>query len=45
MLADATGRPIERIARDVDRDYIMEAEAAVTYDSVIASRAVLPISR
>ena len=29
MLADATGQPVERIARDVDRDYIMEPDQAV----------------
>ncbi|WP_394766661.1 ATP-dependent Clp endopeptidase proteolytic subunit ClpP [uncultured Paludibaculum sp.] len=42
VLADATGQTIEKIARDVDRDYIMEAEAAVEYgivDKIIAKRA------
>jgi len=41
ILADATGQPVDRIARDVERDYIMEAQAAVDYgvvDRVIASR-------
>ncbi len=41
ILADATGQPIERIARDVDRDYIMEAEQALEYgmvDKIIARR-------
>ena len=41
ILADATGQPIERVARDVERDYIMEAEAAVSYgivDKIIAKR-------
>lgn len=41
ILANATGQPIEKIARDVDRDYIMEANQAVEYglvDRVIASR-------
>jgi ATP-dependent Clp protease protease subunit len=41
ILADATGQSVERIARDVDRDYIMEAEAAVEYgmvDKIIAKR-------
>ncbi len=41
ILADATGQPVERIARDVDRDYIMEAEAAVEYgmvDKIITKR-------
>ncbi|MBC7926676.1 MAG: ATP-dependent Clp protease proteolytic subunit [Bryobacteraceae bacterium] len=41
ILANATGQTIEKIARDVDRDYIMEAHQAVEYglvDRVIASR-------
>jgi ATP-dependent Clp protease protease subunit len=41
LLADCTGQPLERIARDVERDYIMEAQAAVDYgivDRVISSR-------
>jgi ATP-dependent Clp protease protease subunit len=40
MLADATGQTVERIARDVDRDYIMSAEQGVEYgmiDKVITS--------
>jgi ATP-dependent Clp protease, protease subunit len=46
MLADATGQPLERVARDVDRDYIMEPDQAVQYgmiDRVIASRDLAPI--
>ncbi len=47
ILAESTGQPVERIARDVDRDYIMEAEQAMEYgmiDRVITSRdaAALP---
>jgi ATP-dependent Clp protease protease subunit len=45
-LAQATGQPVERIARDVDRDYIMEPDQAVTYgmiDRVIASRDMSPV--
>jgi len=45
ILADATGQPVERIARDVDRDYIMEPEQAVEYgmiDRVITSREMTP---
>ena len=45
MLADATGQPIDRVAKDVDRDYIMEPEQAVQYgmiDRVIASRDLGP---
>jgi ATP-dependent Clp protease, protease subunit len=45
MLADATGQPVDKIARDVDRDYIMEPEQAVEYgmiDRVITSRELTP---
>lgn len=41
ILADATGQSTERIARDVDRDYIMEAEQALEYgmiDKIITKR-------
>ena len=41
ILADCTGQPLERVARDVDRDYILEAEQAVAYgmiDRIISSR-------
>ena len=41
ILADATGQDVDRVARDVDRDYIMEAEQAVSYgmvDKIIAKR-------
>lgn len=41
ILANATGQPIEKLSRDVDRDYIMEAHQAVEYglvDRVITSR-------
>lgn len=41
ILAGATGQPVDRIARDVDRDYIMEAEQALQYgmvDKIIARR-------
>jgi ATP-dependent Clp protease protease subunit len=41
ILANATGQPVDKIARDVDRDYIMEAHQAVEYgivDRVISSR-------
>ncbi len=40
-LAQATGQPVEKIAQDVDRDYIMEADQAQAYgmiDRVISSR-------
>lgn len=41
VLAEATGQTVERIARDVDRDYIMEAEQALEYgmiDKIITKR-------
>ena len=47
MLADATGQPVERVAKDVDRDYIMEPDQAVQYgmiDRVIASRDLAPVA-
>jgi ATP-dependent Clp protease protease subunit len=46
MLADATGQTIERVAKDVDRDYIMDPEGAVLYgmiDRVITSRDLAPV--
>jgi ATP-dependent Clp protease, protease subunit len=45
ILADSTGQTVEKIARDVDRDYIMEPDQAVTYgmiDRVITSRDLAP---
>jgi ATP-dependent Clp protease protease subunit len=41
ILANSTGQPVERVARDVDRDYILSPEQAVEYgmiDRVISSR-------
>ncbi|MBM3783927.1 MAG: ATP-dependent Clp protease proteolytic subunit [Acidobacteria bacterium] len=41
ILADACSQPVDRIARDVDRDYIMNPTSAVEYgiiDRVISSR-------
>ena len=41
MMAEHTGRSIEQIERDVDRDYFMSADEAKDYglvDSVLASR-------
>lgn len=41
LLAEATGQPVEKIERDVDRDYIMNAEQARQYgiiDHVINKR-------
>ncbi len=41
ILASATGQGVDRVARDVDRDYIMEPDQAMNYgmiDRVISSR-------
>lgn len=46
MLAESTGQSVERIARDVDRDYIMDPEQALAYgmiDRVITSRELAPV--
>ena len=46
ILADATGQPVEKIARDVDRDYILEPEAALEYgmiDRIISNRVLEPV--
>jgi ATP-dependent Clp protease protease subunit len=45
LLAESTGQPIDRVARDVDRDYIMSPEQAMDYgmiDRVISSRELAP---
>ncbi|MBV9507574.1 MAG: ATP-dependent Clp protease proteolytic subunit [Acidobacteriia bacterium] len=44
ILADATGQPIEKIQRDVDRDYIMDPAQALEYGMVdrVISRRALP---
>lgn len=36
ILAERTGQPLERIAKDTDRDYYMSAEAAVEYGIIDA---------
>jgi len=41
ILANATGQPLEKIERDVDRDYIMDSQQAMEYgmiDRVISKR-------
>ncbi len=46
LLATATGQTIDRVARDVDRDYIMSPEQGVEYgmiDRVISSRDTAPV--
>jgi len=45
ILSEFTGQPINRIVRDVDRDYIMSAEQAVEYgmiDCVVSRRDLAP---
>jgi ATP-dependent Clp protease protease subunit len=44
MMAERTGRSVEEIARDTDRDNFMSAEGAKAYgliDDVLESRAAL----
>jgi ATP-dependent Clp protease, protease subunit len=46
ILASHTGQPIDRIHKDVDRDYIMSATEAVEYgmvDAVLERQALVPI--
>jgi ATP-dependent Clp protease, protease subunit len=45
ILAAHTGQPFERIARDTDRDFILDAEQAVAYgaaDEILTSHRVVP---
>jgi ATP-dependent Clp protease protease subunit len=45
ILAESTGQTVEKVARDADRDYIMEADQALEYgmiDRVITSRDLSP---
>lgn len=44
ILSDATGQPLEKIQRDVDRDYIMDAQQAMEYGMIdrVISRRDLP---
>ncbi len=46
ILAEFTGQPVERISRDVDRDYIMSPDQGVEYgmiDKVVTSRDLTPV--
>jgi ATP-dependent Clp protease, protease subunit len=46
ILSDFTGQAVERISRDVDRDYIMSPEQGVEYgmiDKVVTSRDLTPV--
>ncbi len=48
ILAESTSQPLEKIARDVDRDYIMDADQALEYgmiDRVITSRELTPAGK
>ena len=41
ILANHTGQPLERVHKDTDRDFVMEANEALAYgiiDAVISSR-------
>src|SRR6266540_623307 len=45
ILARHTGQPVERIARDSDRDFILDAEQALEYglvDEILSTRQVVP---
>jgi ATP-dependent Clp protease, protease subunit len=45
LIAEHTGQPLEKVAKDTDRDYILTAEEAVEYgvvDEVITSRKIRP---
>ena len=47
ILADHTGQPIEKIHTDTDRDFVLEADAALEYgiiDSVITSREAVDVN-
>jgi ATP-dependent Clp protease, protease subunit len=46
ILANLTGQPVEKIDKDTDRDYILQAEEAVEYglvDKVIEKRGLEPV--
>lgn len=48
ILAESTEQPVDRVARDVDRDYIMDPEQAMAYgmiDRVISSRDLVPVAK
>jgi ATP-dependent Clp protease protease subunit len=48
ILADCTGQDVDKISRDVDRDYILEPEQALAYgmiDRVITSRDLTPVAK
>ena len=45
LIAEHTGQPLEKVAKDTDRDFILTAEEAVEYgvvDEIITSRRITP---
>ena len=45
LIAEHTGQPLEKVSRDTDRDFILDAEQAVEYgvvDEVITTRKINP---
>jgi ATP-dependent Clp protease protease subunit len=45
LIAQHTGQPLEKVAKDTDRDFILTADEAVEYgvvDEVISTRKMLP---
>ena len=45
LIAEHTGQPLEKVAKDTDRDFILTAEEAKDYgvvDEIIASRGITP---
>ncbi len=45
LIAEHTGQPLEKVAKDTDRDYILTAEEAKDYgiiDEIITSRGITP---
>ncbi len=48
ILAKCCGQPVEKVARDVDRDYIMDPGQALEYgmiDRIISSRELTPVPK
>ena len=45
LISEHTGQPLEKVAKDTDRDYILTAEEAKAYgviDEIITSRGITP---
>ncbi len=45
MIADHSGKSVEEVSRDIERDKILTADAAVEYglvDAILESRKALP---